>query len=671
MNFKGFLTLFAVLSVLFASPVLGALDIKDLVLPATADPGTSVSGSFNLENKGLEAVSVIFTSTDLIQSTYKINGPTISARTVAAGSTINVPFTLNVGNNLYLGPYTGGSITATAGVESDTESLALTVNSKPDLTTTTSISGTIAKGVSDDFTLAIANVGNSPLANVDIDFSDLTSGTNIISSGQISLDKDNFNVDYTQSENVVVTINVPTSVNIGTYTGTFTVTTVGVTPKSGTVSVIVDEPVYSLSYSNPFVFTDAERDEVNTKTLTITNDGDFTINNIELALTGFSSSYDFSISETGPFNLNPGDKKDITAEVFIFDDEDSENKEIGEITLTSTELTTSTINVEIEAELMLGFEDLDFKVDGDSDDVNEDGGDTVKIKPGSTVEIKAKVENLYSSSDDIVFDDVYMEVKIDGLDDGDDVEEESDSVEIKEGKDKTLTVEFTVPLEVEDEETYDCEIEIIGEDENGGVHTLTVTVSLEAEKETHDMQITEFRISPSTISCERLIQIETEIINLGSKDEDEVVYTIKSNTLKIDLMEGGPGEYLDIESGEDLDDITYTRTHTISLPDTIKAGTYNVDMKLYRDRDDLEFIQTAQVTVAKCNDEPVDEDEDEDDEDVSVVITTPGTTGPIVADDDDVTTDSTSGLSLEWIVLIALAILLVIAFIVIIILLVK
>ena len=68
------------------------------------------------------------------------------------------------------------------------------------------------------------------------------------------------------------------------------------------------------------------------------------------------------------------------------------------------------------------------------------------------------------------------------MDDGDDLEEESNEFDLRPGRDKSVTLNFEVPLEV-DEDTYDVDIHVEGEDENGTTHEVDWIVYLEVEKD--------------------------------------------------------------------------------------------------------------------------------------------------------------------------------------------
>ncbi len=108
-------------------------------------------------------------------------------------------------------------------------------------------------------------------------------------------------------------------------------------------------------------------------------------------------------------------------------------------------------------------------VDGDKDT------GTIDVKPGSILEIKVKVENLYDEDiegEDLDIEDIVITATIDEIDDGDELEEEADEFDLDAEEDDTETIQFEIPWEVDDD-SFDLSIEVEGEDENGTMHYAT------------------------------------------------------------------------------------------------------------------------------------------------------------------------------------------------------
>ena len=105
-----------------------------------------------------------------------------------------------------------------------------------------------------------------------------------------------------------------------------------------------------------------------------------------------------------------------------------------------------------------------------------------EAEPGDTVQFKITFLNNYTKDEDLDIEDVTAELTIEGIDDGSDMDEESKEFDVRADDDKTVTVEFDIPIEVE-EDTFDVLINAEGDDENGTEHSVTWTVVLEVEKE--------------------------------------------------------------------------------------------------------------------------------------------------------------------------------------------
>ena len=189
--------------------------------------------------------------------------------------------------------------------------------------------------------------------------------------------------------------------------------------------------------------------------------------------------------------------------------------------------------------------------------------------------------------------DIGVQVIIEDIDDGDDLEEEADEFDLDPEKDETVKISFKIPLEVE-EDTFEVIIDIEGQDENGTVHKIKWLLELEVEKEKHDISIRKLNLNPTIVSCSRTAALNAEIINLGRDDEDEVALEILSPKLGINFRQGG------IELEEGIDDNTYAKTLTMSIPDGMEAGTYPITVNAYFENDNLDDSKTAELSVQDC-----------------------------------------------------------------------
>jgi len=241
----------------------------------------------------------------------------------------------------------------------------------------------------------------------------------------------------------------------------------------------------------------------------------------------------------------------------------------------------------------LTISDFDIKVDTKTDKgIQNNTKISKEAAPGSKVEFKLEVENLFTDDEDLDIEDIDVEITIEDIDDGDDLDEDADEFDLKAGKNEDVSIEFNIPLEV-DEDIYDVVINIEGEDENETTHEISWNLELEVEKETHEIRIIRADITPPTIACQRQIALNSEIINTGTEDEDDVTLEITSPELGISSVTSG------IELDEGTEDNRFTKQVTESISKDISAGVYPVTFSVYYDSS-LSEAKTVELTVEEC-----------------------------------------------------------------------
>ncbi len=269
---------------------------------------------------------------------------------------------------------------------------------------------------------------------------------------------------------------------------------------------------------------------------------------------------------------------------------------IGNVKINSLQI-SKTVTVDMQARNPLSIKKISFDIDGSGDSVKD--GDTVDIaaRPGSVVEIKVTIENLFDrQDDDIDIDNIDLTIMANSVDDGDDVDDSFDFDLRSEGE-KTETMTFTLPLNT-DEDTFSVDIDAEGDGSNGITYRATATVYFDVEKETHDIRITRFVITPSTVDCSpRTITLGTELTNYGRNQEDSVSYGIRQSILGIELNQ------FNIDLDNDLSDSSskYRRDLRYTIPDSVKPGTYSVELTAFNDNNFAAF-QVADVIVKACQD---------------------------------------------------------------------
>ncbi|MBI3026609.1 hypothetical protein HYY70_00710 [Candidatus Woesearchaeota archaeon] len=287
------------------------------------------------------------------------------------------------------------------------------------------------------------------------------------------------------------------------------------------------------------------------------------------------------------------------------------------------------INVGYAAGSKLIFSDVDVRV-GSKTSKNLVNGENIdeEAEPGDTVEFRVEVKNNFTDAEDLDIDDIRVEVTIEEIDDGDDFEEESSEFDLGSGNDKRVNLKFEVPLEVE-EDTFDVEIRVEGEDENNTNHEATMKLKLEVDKENHLLKITRKSLSPAEVACNRKnIQLGVSVLNIGSEDEEDVSFQVLNSDLGIDLKDD-VGE-LEAEPNEETS--KFSKIYTFNAPTDAEAGSYPVILRALYDDGRKKAEETVTLTVNECatatketSKEP-EEESSEEDEDVELITPTTGKT---------------------------------------------
>ena len=284
------------------------------------------------------------------------------------------------------------------------------------------------------------------------------------------------------------------------------------------------------------------------------------------------------------------------------------------------------------AQSKLVFSDVDVKV-GSKTSKNLDDGETIddEAEPGDTVEFRIEVQNNFTSSEDLDIEDITVEITIEEMDNGEDMDEESSKFDLKAGRDKRVTLKFEVPIEV-DEDTFDVLISAEGEDENNTEHSAEMVLKLDVDKESHLLKITRKSLSPADVSCNRKnIQLGVTAINIGSDDEEDVTFGVLNSELGIDFKDSI--EELTAEPNED--ESRFSKTYTFSAPNDVEAGSYPITLRATYNDDKKKTEDTVTLNVNDCQTlkkETITEEEEvvEEEEDVTVISPTGKTTAKVV-----------------------------------------
>ena len=370
------------------------------------------------------------------------------------------------------------------------------------------------------------------------------------------------------------------------------------TISTGSITIADKRPTEAFSES--FIVSNATQN-LSGLTLSQTGLGDFGIN--------------FTIGGTpaASFNLNVGEQKTIVLGGKVPKNINTRlSPYSGAIAISGSGI-SKTISLSIDAESQLDLDNVKSVVDGKTKSISDES-DTIKdVKPGSKVEIKGDVQNLFTDNQDITIEDITVTVTIKNIDDDDDMEEDADVGDIDSDEKEAFKTTFEIPEDVEEDE-YSVTIEVEADDENGAKHFVKWDeLKLKVEKENHDVRIWKASVSPSKIDCNRKINLNVQLKNQGSNDEDEIVLRILNTELGIDVEDTSIPE-LDEGTGDDTE---YSKTYTFTIDDKARSGTYPITIQSFYDTDELSETKTVDLVVESCK-APVEEQPPEE-----VVVVTP------------------------------------------------
>ncbi len=273
----------------------------------------------------------------------------------------------------------------------------------------------------------------------------------------------------------------------------------------------------------------------------------------------------------------------------------------------------------------LGIEEIEVRVEGDSDDLSE--GDTIYVKPGDSLKLEVGLKNRYDAEAyDLNLEDIEITATIRDIEDGEDLEENNnDYDDLEPGDDESQSVEFEIPIEVEDKE-FNLVLDIEWKDGNNKEFKKTLKYKVEVEKEKHDVRIENVKLSDEEIVCSGSTSLSINVVNMG-REKEQVVLEVNSEDLGISEK-----KEFELEDDPFDDDSEYSTSIRINVDSDVDEGIYPILVNAGFDR----YSQDATVNlrVRDCTDDATDsgltDDEGTDEHDHDSGLS--GVTGNVAKD---------------------------------------
>ncbi len=241
----------------------------------------------------------------------------------------------------------------------------------------------------------------------------------------------------------------------------------------------------------------------------------------------------------------------------------------------------------------LVIDNVDAVVDG-YDEGTISSGDNIKVNPGSNLTFNVKIKNDYSTSSKIYIKEIVLTVTIKDIDNGDDLVEETNEFNLRYDSSTVKTLNFHIPLKVY-EGDYTVTFNVTGKDDNGNSEEDHESSTVEVEKQDHDVRLIGYSIFPDSVSCDRQIFINGEVMNLGRNDEDDAALVIESKPLSIEKRES-----FSLEQDPFSDRNSRSFDYSFQVPDDVKSGNYSIILKTYYTGGVLSDYKVLNLEVEDC-----------------------------------------------------------------------
>ncbi|MBI2107882.1 hypothetical protein HYT54_02045 [Candidatus Woesearchaeota archaeon] len=365
------------------------------------------------------------------------------------------------------------------------------------------------------------------------------------------------------------------------------------------------------SYSLPseLNFGDANRNQTVSRTFTVTNNGDVALTNI-LMSSNVGAQYNVTFDQPGPITLNPAASQNIQATIRVPAFASSgANITIGNIQLASDQLNSSfPMKVTVKGGIIINELRMNvdyspsyaFRKSGDRKDtvsgISNGARLDLDVEPDSNVTFEINAENLFQNDEDNnEMRDVQATIVIEDINDGEDIEVETNTVDLGLTDNQWLTAKAHIPKRVE-QKTYTVQIVVEGDGRDGSSHNVDWEIQMPVTKETHDIRFDYVNIGKNPVQCGESVNLNAALYNAGRNGESDLKLEIVNPDLGLNYVKSAI--FLDIEKFEE--ESSLQETIPVNVGKGVKPGVYPIKANLYWQNTVLFDERTISLEVLPC-----------------------------------------------------------------------
>ncbi len=220
-----------------------------------------------------------------------------------------------------------------------------------------------------------------------------------------------------------------------------------------------------------------------------------------------------------------------------------------------------------------------------------DGDSVDGVEPLNKIEFTILIANQLEAE----LDQVDVRIDIEDILDGRDITHEFGEFRLSDKEDKTLTFEFTVPVDVDDENEYEFVITVSAVDEQGNSSDDMLSGKLKINKADHRIIFEKFQVSPSSVSCGDVLTVKYAVVNLGSEEEKSAGVLVHSDKI-------GIRQYKEFSLSADPEDVEFRGNGEvkITIPNNVTISSFRLVGEATYAGGSVSDAKTETISVSGC-----------------------------------------------------------------------